>query len=85
MHCINGGVGSYSHLDHSLILWTSWRKAHTLLCKTGESRGLQGSCAGGSLRVRGVSVHRSSTGKLKGRQTGHMRELEVGWNGCDPP
>ena len=37
------------------------------------------------LRVRGVSVHRSIPGKLEGRQTGHMRELEEGGNGYNPP
>ena len=35
--------------------------------------------------VRRVSVHRYSPGELEGRQTGCMRELEEGWNGCDPP
>ena len=38
---------SIGELD-SPILWTSWRKAHTLLRKTGKSRGLQSSCAGDS-------------------------------------
>ena len=35
--------------------------------------------------MRRVSVHRSLPGELEGRQTGRMRELEEGWNGCDSP